>query len=152
MLKRIAEKCWARIPYFLRGEIVRSTQKKFTVSVVAVVTDENDQVLILDHFFRPKYTWGLPGGFLDPNEAPEQGIKRELFEEAHIKLENVKLLRVRTIGRHIEIIFHSTSKGKAKVNSREIRALGWFSLDALPEMSEYQVTMLKEVLSKEQVE
>lgn len=148
MIKNLAGKIWWRIPQLLRARLIRSTQPKFTVSVAAIVTNDKKEVLVLDHFFRPRFSWGLPGGFLDPFEPPEIGIKRELREEADIELENIRLVRVRTIGRHIEILFRAISKGEARVNSREIRNFGWFPLDGLPLMSETQLLSLEEFLGK----
>ena len=132
------------MPYYFRIRVVRLVQQKFTASVVGIVTNEKDEVLILDHYFRPKHCWGLPGGFLEPFEAPETGIKRELKEEIDIDLRDVKLLRVRSTGKHLEIIFSAQGVGEAKVSSGEIRGFGWFSLDQLPEMSKTQLRFLDE--------
>ncbi len=148
MLKRLAEKIWLVIPYKMRIRSVRKFQQKFTVSVVAVITNENAEVLILDHFFRPRSSWGLPGGFLDSDETPEKAIRRELMEEAALELTDVKLFSVRTIGTHIEILFRARASGEGKVNSGEIRDLGWFSVENLPEISESQAKFLKNMLSE----
>ncbi len=144
MIKLLAGKIWWRIPHLLRAKLIRSTQQKFTVSVAAIVTNEKNEVLVLDHFFRPRFSWGLPGGFLDSFESPEAGIKRELKEEADIELQNLRLIRVRTIGKHIEILFRANGRGKGRVCSGEIRNFGWFPLDDLPLMSETQIKSLNE--------
>ena len=149
MLRRIAEKVWWMMPYPFRIKLVRSFQQKFSASVVAIVTNEQGEILILDHFFRPRFSWGLPGGFLDANETPEQAIRRELREETSVELENISLLRVQTIGTHIEILFRATGKGEAKVSSQEIRDLGWYAFENLPEMSETQITLIENVLARE---
>ncbi len=121
------------MPYRMRIKVVRSVQKKFTVSVVAIVTNEKNEILILDHYFRSGASWGLPGGFIDPYEQAEDGIKREIKEETDLELEDIHLLKVRTIGKHLEILFIAKGVGKAKVNSGEIKEVGWFALDNLPE-------------------
>ncbi len=120
------------MPYRMRMKVVRSVQRKFTVSVVAIVTNQKNEILVLDHYFRPGATWGLPGGFIDPYEDAEDGIRREIKEETDLELENIRLLKVRTIGKHLEILFIAKGNGEAKVNSREIKELGWFALDNLP--------------------
>ncbi len=148
MLKRLAEKIWWVVPYRIRTKSVRIFQPKFTVSVVGLITNENSEVLILDHFFRPRFSWGLPGGFLNTNEKPEDGIRREIFEEAGLEIEHLRLLNVRTVGTHIEILFRGETNGEARVNSGEIRGLGWFTLENLPEMSEIQIHFLTKVLTK----
>ena len=66
-------------------------------------------------------------------EQPEEAIRRELQEETGIELENLKMLGVKTIGRHVEILFSAVTAGEASVQSREILGLGWFTKNNLPE-------------------
>jgi len=124
---------WKILPGWLRLTIIRTTQQKFTVSAAAIVTNADGKVLLLNHLLRPFSGWGLPGGFLTAFEQPDTAIKRELLEETGIKLDDVEMFRVRTIGRHVEILFRATTTGNPAVQSREILELGWFDIDALPE-------------------
>lgn len=147
MLETFVKYTWKKLSYRNRLRIVRITQKKFTASVVAIVTNADKEVLVLDHLIRPGASWGLPGGFLEPYENPETAIKRELMEETGLELENVELLRARTIRKHIEILFRAESSGDPEVRSREIKECGWFSLDKLPDkMSEIQKELVHEIL------
>ena len=147
MLETLINLTWKKLPYNVRLRIVRITQKKFTASVVGIITNANKEVLVLDHLIRPGASWGLPGGFLEPFENPEDGIQRELFEETGLELENIELIRVRTIRKHIEVLFRADGVGDATVKSREIKEVGWFALDDLPlEMSEPQKELILSVL------
>lgn len=138
---------WAKTPPFLRLKIIRSTQKKFTVSVAAIIFNNKGEVLLLNHILRPKFNWGIPGGFINHGEQPEDALRRELREETGIELENVRMIRVRTINRHIEILFRAEGKGKAEVKSHEISDVGWFSADNLPErLSKVQKVIIYEFL------
>ena len=148
MFLAIVRRVWSKIPYYVRLRIIRMTQKRFTASVVAIVKDKKGRVLVLDHAIRPGATLGLPGGFLDPGENPADAIVRELFEETSLDLANVELIRVRTIGKHIEMLFVADGVGEAVVSSREIVSLGWYDVTSLPEgMSEKQKRIVKEVTS-----
>jgi ADP-ribose pyrophosphatase YjhB (NUDIX family) len=141
---------WKRIPSRARLALIRSTQKKFTVSVAAIITDRDGKVLILEHLLRPGSGWGIPGGFIEPGEQPEAAIRREIREETGIELENLKMLRVRTINRHVEILFRAESDGTAEVKSREIKSLGWFAASEMPEeMSPAQKSIVEKVLRGE---
>ena len=125
-------------------------QKKFTVSVGAVVTNERNQVLLLDHVFRPGSGWGIPGGFIEHGEQIDEAIRRELMEETGLELENVRIYRTKTSGQRLEFLVRATGKGTAEVKSIEIKRLGWFEKDKLPEkMSKSQKEIILEVLSKD---
>ncbi len=132
MLKKIVKKIWQAIPRKGRVTLIRVTQKKFTVSVGAVVLNENGEVLLLDHVLRPSSGWGMPGGFINHGEQPERAIRRELMEETGLELENIELVLFRTIGKHVEFIFRCDGIGEARVKSHEISAAKWFSPDNLP--------------------
>lgn len=123
---------WKMLPSWMRLKIIRATQQKFTVSAAAVVTNREGKVLLLNHLLRPYSGWGLPGGFLTAFEQPHDAIKRELLEETGIQLARLEMIRVRTIKRHVEILFRAESDGEPSVQSREIIELGWFSMDDLP--------------------
>lgn len=136
------------MPPAVRVKLVRATQKKFTVSVGAVVTNENNQILLLDHVFRAASGWGIPGGFIEYDEQIIDAIKRELLEETGLELENIKIYSIRTNNRHLEFLVYARGKGVAEVKSLEIRNLGWFDIDSLPEkMSSVQKQIIREVLS-----
>jgi ADP-ribose pyrophosphatase YjhB (NUDIX family) len=150
MWKILVSKAWQKIPRRARLQIIRATQKKFTVSVVAVITRAEDgRILLLDHFLRPGAGWALPGGFIEAGEQPEAAIRREIREETTLELENIKLARVRTIRRHIEIVFHAEARGEARPNSGEIKEARWFAHDEFPpEVAEAQKRIVEEALNQ----
>src|SRR4028118_2131915 len=97
---------WRRMPRKMRRFLVRLTQPSFTVSAVGVVFDEAQKVLLLKHLIRANRSgWGLPGGFLNQGEQPENALKRELQEEVGIKITDLQLVKTRTVGSHVEIIY-----------------------------------------------
>jgi 8-oxo-dGTP diphosphatase len=149
MLKKIAGKVWRKMPPSLRLRIIRLTQQQFTVSVAAIVLNESNEVLLLDHVLRPGSGWGIPGGFLMSDEQPVDAVRRELQEETGIELNDIKLLNARTINRHIEILFRARSNGTPEVKSREINSLGWFKIDEMPEkMNRKQKSIIEKHLNK----
>ncbi len=147
MLETLINLTWKNLPYQARLRIIRITQKKFTASVVAIVTNADKEILVLDHFIRPGASWGLPGGFLESDEDPTEAIKRELKEETGLDLENIELIRIRTVRKHIEVLFRAEAYGKGQVMSREIKNLGWFRMDKLPEqMSDTQKDLVRKII------
>ena len=149
MLKKIVGKIWRKSPAFVRRRFVRTIQTKFTASVGVVVTNSEGKILLLDHVLRPGSGWGIPGGFIEAGEQPDEAIRRELCEEIGLELESVELRRVRTLKRHIEMIFKARAREKGKVQSFEINKIGWFALDELPkELNKGQKEIIREILSR----
>lgn len=150
MLKKSVRFIWKKTPYFLRARLVRATQAKFTASVAVIITNEKNEILLLDHVLRPVFSWGIPGGFIEAGEQPENAARREIREEVGLELVGAELVRMRTINRHIEILFRAQAAGEAAVKSREINDFGWFALDRMPErMSASQKILIGQVLRGE---
>lgn len=133
MITDLAAIVWKKMPWPLRRLAVRVTQDTFTISVAAVITNPAGEILLLDHRIRPTSGWGFPGGFIEHGEQPEQGLRREIREEVGLEITDVSLIRVRTLGKHIEMLFGAVSDGTAAIKSREIKDFGWFAAASLPE-------------------
>jgi 8-oxo-dGTP diphosphatase len=150
MLKDLIGKIWRKTPEFIRVRLIRGSQTTFTVSVGAVVVNSRGEVLLLDHVIRPGSGWGVPGGFIDAGEQPAEAVRREIMEETGLEIRNVEMKGARTLRRHVEILFRADGDGEPVVKSREIKRLGWFSPDAMPEgMSKSQIEIIRRLLSKD---
>ena len=143
-------KAWKMMPRGMRTWLARRAQTKFTVSAGGIITNERGAVLLLDHVLRPASGWGVPGGFVAAGEQPEAAFRREVMEETGLELSNVRLYRMRTLRRHIEIIYLAEGVGDARVLSREIKQLGWFAVEDMPpEMGLDQQFLIRRVLKIE---
>ena len=150
MLKNLIGGIWGRVPRVLRRMTMRVTHARFTVTAAAIVVDEQRRVLILRHRFRPGTGWGLPGGFIEAGEQPDEGVRRELREEVGLELAGVEVVATRAFKkpRQIEIVFRCRPKGNALPQSIEIRRASWFSIDSLPEgLPEDQRQLIKDTLN-----
>jgi ADP-ribose pyrophosphatase YjhB (NUDIX family) len=134
MLAKIFGVLWRRAPKSVRRWGVRLTQARFTVTTGAVVLDERGRVLLLRHAFRAGYAWGIPGGFIEKGEQPEQALRRELLEEVGLELESAEIAFARTLRKptQVEIIFRCRPRGLAQPQSVEIKSASWFGLEELP--------------------
>jgi ADP-ribose pyrophosphatase YjhB (NUDIX family) len=133
MLKESARFAWRILPARWRRSLTRATQQKFTVSAAVVIFNARKEVLLLNHVLRPYSGWGLPGGFIDKSEQPEEAIRREIREETGVELEDLRMVEVRVLGAHVEMLFAATTTGTPEVRSREIIGLGWFGVDDVPD-------------------
>lgn len=137
MLKKLMGAVWRNVPAKVRRWGVRLVEPRFTVTAAAVVLDREGRVLLLNHVFRTGSGWGIPGGFIEGGEQPEDALRRELREEAGLEVEDVKLISARTLKRpqQIELVFacRPAAAGEAAApNSFEIKTAQWFAPDALP--------------------
>lgn len=151
MLTEFLGAIWRRLPGSLRRRLVRTGQRRFTVTAGAIIFDDDGRVLLLEHVFRPDSGWGLPGGFLNKGEQPETALRREMREEIGVDLEGVEMLFARTLPRprQIEIYFKAKAIGNPQPCSFEIRKAGWFTIDNLPaELSKDQRRLIQRALGK----
>lgn len=118
----------------MRRHLARFGQRRFTVTVAAMLFDDNERILLLEHVFRADEGWGVPGGFISTAENPEAALRRELREEIDVEIEDVKMIFCRTLGtlKQVEIYFRARVIGEPKPSSFEIKSAQWFALDQLP--------------------
>src|SRR5437868_869875 len=134
MLSEFLGAIWRHLPAVVRRNAGGMTQSRFTVTVGAVLFDDAGRILLLDHVFRTRAGWGIPGGFLAKGENPEDALRRELREEVAIEIENVRVIFTRTLGQQnqVEIYFRAGVIGDPKPSSFEIKGSQWFALEQLP--------------------
>ncbi|WP_138493791.1 NUDIX hydrolase [Paenibacillus pinistramenti] len=68
----------------LKDWMVYRSQAKFLMAVLAVVTNEKGEILLLRHTYR-KEPWGIPGGWMQ-YESPKRALEREIYEETSFKV------------------------------------------------------------------
>lgn len=149
MWHRILSGAWRRVPKRLRRFIYVLLNARFTVTVAAVILDEQNRVLLLQHRFRPGQDWGIPGGFINPREQPEDALRRELREEIGVELDNVEIALIHTMERvqQVEIVYRATARNEPQPCSIEILRAEWFDLTALPDgLINYQRWLIQQAL------
>jgi 8-oxo-dGTP pyrophosphatase MutT (NUDIX family) len=105
---------WRLFPPRLAGFLKGLLARKWLVGAVAVMIDESAsplEVLLVEHSYRRRGAWGLPGGSLestpgDParprdessaDDVIESALRREVWEELGIEIEVLGLLRIDAI-------------------------------------------------------
>jgi 8-oxo-dGTP diphosphatase len=150
MLNDLLGEIWRRIPRRLRGWTMRLSHPRFAVTAGAVITDNQGRVLLLKHRFRPGTGWGMPGGFMQEGEQPEEALRRELREEVGLEVEKVELFTTRAfkVPMQVEIVFTARAIGDTNELNYEIQKATWFFLHELPqELPKDQVQLIKRALN-----
>jgi mutator protein MutT len=123
----------------MRRWSMRLAHPRFNVTAGAVIFNNNNEVLLLKHRFRAGSGWGIPGGFLEEGEHPEEALRREMREEVGLELEQVEIFTARTFRKpqQVEVLFRArvSVSANADVSSQtmEVERAGWFSLRSLPD-------------------
>ncbi|MGW3414186.1 NUDIX hydrolase [Streptomyces sp. NPDC000888] len=124
--------------------------------VTAIVFDDAGRVLLGRRSDTRK--WSVIGGIPDPGEQPAAAAVREVFEETAVRcvVERVVLVQALApvtygngdICQYMDITFRCRAVGgEARVNDDESLDVGWFDVDALPELNEFCQLRIKQALS-----
>lgn len=112
--------------------------------VIFTIREEKLELLLIKRKGAPfKGAWGLPGGFVNPDEDLEACAKRELAEETGVT--GVYLEQLYTFGsptrdpreRVISVAYYALAPAD-RINLRassDAAAVDWFSVDALPPLA-----------------
>jgi|SRR6267142_7110140 len=150
MLKSLLSSIFRHTPRSLRRLYARVFNTRFSATAGAIVMDESGRLLLLKHVFRAGSGWGIPGGFIQAGEQPEEALRRELREEVGLELESAEIAFIRTLKsiKQIEILFYCRPRGNAEPKSIEVEQVGWFSPDAFPRtLPEDQRLLIERALS-----
>jgi mutator protein MutT len=134
VLQKLIAKMWRALPPRVRRWSMRATQTRFTVTAGALIFNDEGQVLLLKHRFRAGSGWGIPGGFLEIGEQPDEALRRELREEIGLELQHVEIFTSRSFKRpqQVEILFRCRASGEVKSKTIEVEQAAWFSTHSLP--------------------
>ncbi|RME34554.1 MAG: NUDIX hydrolase [Thermoflexia bacterium] len=121
--------------YPLMVRLVQTRCARFTVGVTGVIFNTRDEVLLLEHVFRTAHPWGLPGGWVERGERPQEALQRELREEMglSVRVGPPVLVDLGMVPDHLETVFLCEVDSEEGHLSGEILTARWVSPDALPE-------------------
>ena len=137
----------ARIKWLIWNKITSLTSRgawlgvwlfkgRFLVGVMAIIFNEKNQVLLVQHQWHEKHLWRLPGGLVEKKGSLENNLAREIKEELGVEPKRIRLVWAEKASwqRRIDVFFLFTPQSeirKLPPNS-EIRRFRFFPLDSLP--------------------
>ncbi|UUN25309.1 NUDIX domain-containing protein [Streptomyces sp. FIT100] len=145
-------------PDFIRA--IRASaghQLLYLPGVSAVVFDDEGRVLLGRRADTGK--WAIIGGIPEPGEQPATTAVREVYEETAVRCVPERIVLVQALQKPItypngdqcqfmDVCLRCRAVGgEARVNDEESLEVGWFSVDALPELQEFALFRIKQALT-----
>ncbi|MCA1217366.1 NUDIX domain-containing protein [Streptomyces sp. 8L] len=84
-----------REAYLAQGN---AQQARKRTAADALIRDQAGRLLLVNPTYKSK--WDLPGGMAEENEAPDDALRRELWEELDLTVAGLRFLCVDWVGRH----------------------------------------------------
>lgn len=85
-------------PHFAHLAEGNARQARKRVAADALIRDPTGRVLMVDPTY--KEGWDLPGGMVEDNESPSDGVRREVAEELHLTVAPGRPLVVEWVDAH----------------------------------------------------
>lgn len=108
-----------------------------TAIIVAITRNNNQEILLVQSKnFRSDYM-GLVAGFLETGETLEECVHREVMEETHLRIKNLKYFSSQPWPYPCGLMVGFTAEydsGELHLQTSELRKGGWFRHDQLPEI------------------
>lgn len=121
------------------------------LGVNVVILDEQARVLLARRDRPP--IWNLPGGGVEPGEAPWDAAVRETREEVglQVRIERLSGVYDRSPDGDPVLVFRAGITGGRLTTTAEATELGWFDPGALPEpINPYQPLRIADAVRGEQ--
>jgi 8-oxo-dGTP diphosphatase len=116
----------------------RFLRPRYNAGVVGLVSNQQGEILLVEHVFHPQIPWGLPGGWTNRNEDPAQAVQRELYEELGLEVEILRPLSIeRTEPYHLDIAFLCEARSDITQLCYELLSYRWYHPSELPRLHKF---------------
>ncbi|MDD4901842.1 MAG: NUDIX hydrolase [Patescibacteria group bacterium] len=112
-------------------------------SAGAVIKNNQGEILLIERAIFP-FGWSCPSGHIEEGENPEQGMKREIFEETGLKVRKSRLLFNEfldwnecsrgVVGHNWFLYEVSEWTGKLKKEESEVKNINWVAISELKKL------------------
>jgi len=134
-------------PFGLQVFITGIVRPRYRIAVAAIIFDDQGRILLCKHTYRKFHPWGLPGGGLEYRERPEDGVRREVWEETGLEVQVEKLLYAEGApnNQHISLIYLCKIVDGVFQPNYEISQTEFFSMDGWPKLLPTEQALIERV-------
>lgn len=103
-------------------------------AIIVRVTRGDEVLMVHAHTFRPGY-YGLVAGFVETGETLEECVRREVWEETHLRVKNIRYFASQPWPFPAGLMVGFTAEydsGVIQLQRSELGGGGWFRRDSLP--------------------
>ena len=149
--KRRVASALKRAPWvgLMAQRLYRTWQPWVTIGAVGAIFDDDGCLLVVEHVFHPVFPWGMPGGWMLPNEDPDETVRREVFEETGLQIDVLKPLivsRTPHLSRHLDMAYLCHA-GHGDIHlSSELLGYQWADPHNTPPLADFHIKVLEAAL------
>lgn len=121
----------------------------YNIGVGGAVVNDGRLLMVRRASRRGRGNWQVPGGFIEPDEAIEDAVVREVREEANITAKVVGVLGLRNrydsdVGNsmYVVLLLHPVS-GEPKPDDKEVDRAEYFNLDEIKALDQVPAVNLE---------
>lgn len=122
----------------------------YIASAVIVGVTDKDRIVLTKYAGRAHTDYALVAGFTEPGEAPEDTVRREVFEETGLKVGRIRYYGSQPWGYSSSVLlgFFAELEGEdtVTVQEEELSEAGWFRRDEVPER-DCRVSLTSEMMN-----
>lgn len=118
---------------------LKCNEKYFPYLFPAVIVSitNNDKILLAHNANFPENLYSVIAGYVDLGESLEDCVKREVFEEVGIEIEDIEYYASQNWGFSSSLMIGFKAKfksGEIKIDGKEIVKAEWYTRDNMPDL------------------